>query len=414
MVSSIIVLIGAAVCLIAVTKITFSCGRIDKKSDSTRLALQERGEAVAAITERLIKGADALAVNRKAWRGWRTMTVFRVERETSDCTSFYLKDSEDQPLPPFLPGQYITVGLKDENGRVVSRCYSLSTAPDWRYYRITVKRVPGGKVSNLLHDQINVGASLQVRAPSGHFTPLANNDVPLVLIAAGIGITPMISIARHAEKCNPSRHIQLFFQVRDISEAPLLKEAAQWASENPHVRLYLYLSRPGSSVPKWVHGTGRLSAEEILRVCQETGCQFMFCGPGPMLESIQQGLVKHGVPESMVTVEAFESIQKIKAAEDSASTVGNSPAEGQPVAVRFTKSQKSGICDKVNPSILDAAEAIGVDIDSGCRSGQCGACMVKVLKGSVGYTQPPEYGPIEAGQALACVAKPENAVEILA
>lgn len=412
MVSSIILLFGAILCLLAIARFTVFYAGPDARSKVMLAAEQDQRAAIVAITDRLVKEADSLNISRRAWRGWRPMAVFRVERESSDCRSFYLKDSDDQPLPPFLPGQYITVGLKDANGRMLSRCYSLSEASDWRYFRITVKRVPGGKVSNLLHDTICPGAILQVRAPSGLFTPIAKNDVPLVLIAAGIGITPIAAIARHAEKCEPSRAIQLFYQVRDLTEAPLLREIARWAANNHHVRLYLYLSKPSAQVPEWVYGTGRLTAKEVLRVCGDKNAQFMFCGPGPMLEAMQQGLTENGVPESMITVEAFEAIQKVKEAEDKKPAGGGTASGANEVSVRFAKSHKDGICDANNRFILEAAEAVDIEIESGCRSGQCGTCLVKILKGSVGYEQTPGFGPLEPGQALACVAVPENGVEI--
>ena len=411
MITNIILIIGVTLCFLAVARATAIGVRTYRATRSTQEDRYERTLKVSQIADKIVRESDSLILERRGWRGWKPMTVFRIVKETEDCTSFYLKDADDQPLPPFFPGQYITVGIEDGEGKTLSRCYSLSDAPDWRYYRITVKRVPNGKVSNLLHQRIQCGATLQVRAPAGKFVPVNSVEVPLVLIAAGIGITPMVSVLQHTSKCQPSRSVHLFYQVRDLRNAPLLKEVAKWASMNPHVRLYLYVSQPGANPPPWIFGTGRLTAEEILRVYGSKDAQFMFCGPGPMLLSIQQGLISHGVKESMVTVEAFEAIQKLKEAED-ASTIASQQSGAPCIPIRFEKSKKNGVCDAKQQTLLEVGEALGVNLESGCRSGDCGACLVKLLKGKVRYANKPGFGPLEPNQALACVAIPSDAVVI--
>lgn len=377
---------------------------------SSRAALGQRYE-ISAITEKLLKESHTLVQNRRGWRGWRQLSVVRIVKETGDCASFYLKDPDNQPLPPFLPGQFITVGIKDSKGKLVSRCYSLSAAPDSRYYRITVKRVPGGKVSNFLHDQIKVGHELLVGAPAGNFVVTPGTTSPLVLIAAGIGITPIVSIIKFAEELQPDREIHVFYQVRDLENAPLLREIAKWASGHPSVRLYLYVSRPGEHVPSWVFGVGRLNAEEILRVYGSTKGQFMFCGPVPMLQSIKKGLLAGGVDSAGITVEAFEAIQKSKRAEDANANTGVGDSASN-VKVRFAKSCKDGASDAINSTLLEVGEAVGVELESGCRGGDCGACIVKLIKGSVRYASKPSFGPLEADEALACVAIPVDPVVV--
>ena len=412
MLAGIILITGVICCFLAMARFTAAYVRRGPRDDWQKKFLQQK-EKVDLITEQVHKNARELALHRKGWKGWRPLRVFRIIQETSDCTSFYLQDPDDQPLPPFFPGQYITVGLTNSDGRMLSRCYSLSDAPDWRAYRITVKRVPSGKVSNLLHDTVQVGQTLQVRAPSGNFFPVANPEVPLVLIAAGIGITPMASIARHAQKHHPDRIIQLFYQVRDLANAPLLREMAKWAATNKNVRLYLYLSKPGNNPPRWITGFGRLTVNEVLRVCGGPVGQFMLCGPSPMLATIQNGLADGGVPESMITVEAFEAIQKAKEAEDrTAGGSDESTSSGIAQTVRFEKSGKDATCYHGVPTILEAAEAAGIDLDSGCRSGDCGACVIRLLKGRVQYANKPGFGPLEKDQALACVAQPSEAVVV--
>lgn len=419
MFAGIILTIGILLCLIASAQLVSVCGQASYAvRQSRRQAI--RGELVAeAISEQYSSKAAKLVVERKAWKGWRPMIVAKVVNETTDCKSFYLIDAESSPLPPFVPGQFIAVGLSNEDGTITSRCYSLSDAPDCRYLRITVKRVPTGSMSNRLHDTVRVGSTLLTRAPAGQFVPVEDPRVPLVLIAAGIGITPMVAIARHYQKLQPNRSVQVFYQVRDLEQAPLLHPLSKWAAEHPNARLYLYVSQSPGEKPNWVAGFGRVTIEEIMGRVDVAKSQFMICGPTSMLESIGNGLKLNGVDASRVTVEAFEAIRK---AHEQSSSVGASSVEASSVEasepsvneveICFEKSGKKGRCGGAVQTILDAAEASDVPADSGCRNGDCGACVVKLLKGKVSYPTKPSYGPLESSEALACVAVPDGPISV--
>ncbi|XZE53135.1 2Fe-2S iron-sulfur cluster-binding protein [Planctomycetaceae bacterium SH139] len=398
-------------------------GQHVRDHDQRQQAVQQQARQAAELAGHYQRACQALHHRRPAWQGWREMLVFRIEQVAIDCKSFYLRDPDCGPLPTFQPGQFLTVGLRDADGPLISRCYSLSAAPDGRYYRITVKRLAEGKVSTRLHDTVQVGDTLVARAPGGQFVADTNPDVPLHLIAAGIGITPMVSLARHYQTWQPQRIIQLFYQVRQLDQAPLLDELAKWAAANPRVRLYVYLSGQLREKPAWAAGLGRLTGDEIMRRSrinmygeEDTASiphgQFMLCGPLQMLEQLHSELVDLGVSTEHITYETFggpPAAKKIASADGGAS--GQAVGDGQAVgknefAVELTRSGQTVLCTPAHPTILAAAESQGVSLEAGCRAGDCGSCLVRKLAGEVRYLTTPGYGPIGDDEVLACLAEP--------
>ncbi|MDH4286440.1 MAG: FAD-binding oxidoreductase, partial [Gallionella sp.] len=192
-----------------------------------------------------------------AWQGLRSFRVERkvVEDEMRSVCSFYLVPEDGQPLPPFLPGQFLTFRLDIPaaagNTEQVVRCYSLSDAPRPDGYRVSIKRVPPpmggqfppGRSSTYFHDQVAVGSLLQVRAPGGHFH-IDRSDSPVVLIAGGIGITPMLSMLNWCLAEQAGREIWLFYGVRNGRELVMKRQLEALAVAHPNFHLRLCLSEP--------------------------------------------------------------------------------------------------------------------------------------------------------------------------
>lgn len=130
-----------------------------------------------------------------AWSGWRSFRVEarQIEDAAQSVCSYYLRPEDGLPLPAYLPGQFLTFKLTLASGDEIVRCYSLSDAPSTDRYRVSIKRVPGGRSSNHFHDYVQPGSLLQVRAPAGHFH-IDRSLAPVVLIAGGIGITPLLAM----------------------------------------------------------------------------------------------------------------------------------------------------------------------------------------------------------------------------
>jgi len=196
-----------------------------------------------------------------AWRDWRDFRVARREfedRARTQC-SFYLEPVDGAALPAFKPGQFLTFALQVTDGatgapRHITRCYSLSDGPEPGHYRITVKRVPApagrsdlpaGASSNHLHDHVQVGDVLQVKAPAGHFYIDPDPTVPVVLVGGGIGITPMMSMLRWMVAQQPQRPVHLFYGVRHGDEQAFKPTLEQLACDHPALRLTVVYGRPG-------------------------------------------------------------------------------------------------------------------------------------------------------------------------
>jgi ferredoxin-NADP reductase len=192
-----------------------------------------------------------------AWAGYRT---FQIERKTLEdasgqVCSFYLLPQDGKPLPPYLPGQFLTFALDvpttKSGTNTVIRCYSLSDAPLSNQYRISVKRapaprgsaLPAGVASNYLHDHVEVGSQLRVRAPAGHFY-IDRSDAPVVLIGGGIGITPMLSILNWCLKEQPRREVWLFYGVRNSAELVMQSHLRDIAAQHGNFHLHLCISDP--------------------------------------------------------------------------------------------------------------------------------------------------------------------------
>jgi uncharacterized protein len=364
-----------------------------------------------------------------AWSGWREFRVLRRQHEDaakSQC-SFHLQPVDGAALPPFRPGQYLTVALQVGDGqadgtpvsRRLKRCYSISDRPDPAGYRITVKRslppadrpeLPPGAVSSLLHDHVAQGAVLQVRAPAGQFFIDPDAAVPAVFVAGGIGITPMMSMLRWCVAEQPDRPLYLFYGVRGGGDHAFKSELEALARAHPALRLHGVYSQPG---PGDVQGVDYQHVGHIdlalLRSSLPSGRhQFYVCGPPAMMQNLVPALRAWGVPESDLHHEAFgpASLQRV-------GSPANHAADGAEVSlsVRFSRSGRTLIWDGRDANLLDFAERHGVAIDSGCRSGSCGSCETALASGVVEHAGRPDH-EVASGHCLLCVGTPTSDVEL--
>jgi hypothetical protein len=350
---------------------------------------------------------------------WNGNRKFRIERKVCECPdicSFYLRSHDNKPLPEFLPGQYLTFEL-DVPGRQkhLIRCYSLSDRPHKDHYRVTIKRIkappddaaaPPGVGSNFFHDQLKEGDIVDVRAPSGGFYLDTSRELPVALVAGGVGITPLLSMLNEIVETGSKRETWFFLCVGNGSEHPFKEQLARAAREHENIRLHICYSRPR---PEDVLGrdyqhAGRVSIDLLKKLLPSNNYGFYVCGPGAMMEAITTGLKEWGVPEKKIQTEAFgpASVKKIACA-----------AEAQPpgleLAVHFSKSGRKLAWKGQVESILDLATAANIAIDSGCRAGNCGTCKVAVKSGKVKYLKEPGYD-VEAGTCLTCCCVPETEV----
>lgn len=344
------------------------------------------------------------------WEGWRQFRVVAIVDEAVDTKSFYLSPLDGRPLPIFLPGQYLTFRLHPPHSDApVVRCYSLSDYPHDDFYRCTIKLVrppddrpdlPLGRGSNYFHRHVHVGDTVEARAPAGTFLLDAAAIEPVVLIGAGIGITPLLSMLGATIYEGRRRVVYMLLGFRNSREHPFKAHLEKLAHEQSNLHLHVSYSAPGPSDDLYrdFNHEGRLTIERIREVLPSNNFHFYLCGPGPMMESLVPELLAWGVPESHVHYEAFGPAS-VKSGRTSGAVLA------QLCEVRFERSGREILWDGSSNSLLELGEANGIAMPSGCRAGSCGECMttlrsgnVKMLKAS-GITVP-------AGQCLTCVSVP--------
>ena len=365
-----------------------------------------------------------------AWAGTRT---FRVERRgledvKQEVCSFYLVPEDGLALVPFLPGQFLTFRLDIPTSTGVTesavRCYSLSDAPRTDSYRVSIKRAASpagsqfapGRSSNFFHDQVAVGARLQVRAPSGHFH-IDGGDAPVVLIGGGIGITPMLSMLNWALIEQPGREIWLFYGVRHSGELVMKSHLEALAAAHPNFHLRVCCSDPAAEdvAGRDYQHRGRIDVDLLRRQLPLKPYHFYICGPTPMMESLVPALDEWGVPDARIHYEAFgpASIKRKKSAPATlaAAPPSTMPASANGIVVTFAQSGKQLPWQPAAGTLLDFAEANGITVNSGCRAGGCGSCQTTIRAGEVAYRQLPDFDP-EPGSCLLCVCTPLTSVTL--
>jgi hypothetical protein len=358
-----------------------------------------------------------------AWPGLRDFRVLRRQFEDALRTqcSFYLAPVDGAPLPPFLAGQFLTFALdipQPSGGasRPITRCYSISDAPRPDAYRITVKRVPSpanrpelppGVASSHLHDRVQEGDLLRVRAPSGRFFIDAGAEVPAVFIAGGIGITPMMSMLTWCLEQQPGRVLHLYYGLRHGGEHAFKARLEALAAEHPAFHLNVVYSQPG---PGDVLGrdhqhAGHVDVALLRQTLPHGRHAFYICGPPPMMASLIPGLIEWGIAPQDIHHEAFgpASLAPVQAASAEAAITISA------IDVQFRRAGRTLVWNGQDASLLDFAERHGIAVESGCRSGSCGSCETAVLSGSVRYAVKPDHA-VAPGRCLLCVGTPGSAL----
>jgi ferredoxin-NADP reductase len=300
----------------------------------------------------------------------------------------------------FSAGQFIAVRVRVD-GKDCSRCYSVSSAPHVHgYLEISVKR--HGLVSNALHVMARPGALLSVRSPNGAFTYPSGDDRPIVLVAGGVGITPLISMLRHAVHAEPARAVTLLYSARTEADFAFKDEIAALVRRHPQARAYLASSRASSPdiYP------GRIDATLIRATVPDIAHSIcLVCGPLQMIDLMKGLLPTLGVPAAQIRHEVFEAAVAASAARDKPEA-GSVPARQARGSFDVTCA-RSGKTMPIAPgqTLLEAADAAGIALESLCRAGICGTCRTRVTTGEVACASDALSAEERAGGlVLACVA----------
>ncbi|NBB08506.1 NO-inducible flavohemoprotein [Pseudomonas sp. SLFW] len=263
------------------------------------------GRAYGQLADILI-GAEENIYEEKAlavggWRGAREFKVVNKVAESAEITSFYFAPADGQPILDFTPGQYIGMQLF-LNGEEIRRNYSLSARAGNNQYRISVKREPGGRASNYLHDEVQVGNSISLFPPSGEFT-LAHSDKPLVLISGGVGITPTLAMLQAA--LETQRPIHFIHCARNGSVHAFRDWIEGLAGKHPQLkRFYLYSEDDGVSAA--AHAVGLLDQAQLEQwLPEDRDLDAYFLGPKGFMAAVKRQLKAAGVPDDQARYEFF-------------------------------------------------------------------------------------------------------------
>lgn len=421
---------GVFLCLVVVGQIAFWSSDLWRTAWRTRHELRDwqakkRQDLDRYRSEQSSKCLPATSIDHGGhWSGWRLFRVAELRQETPLSKSVYLVPADGKPVASFLSGQYLTLRLQLPNQkRPVVRCYSLSTAPDRLPYRITVKQVtpPGalnpGSVSEYINQHLRVGDLLEAKAPAGDFTLHDCGASPIVMLAAGVGITPIYSmlcgLLSGRQRGSDQPPVILFHGNTNRAEHLFATELAELAAENPSfIAVNCYSQDFSAEVDELVpcHFRERVSISLVQRLLPGLDADFYLCGPPAFMRENYTGLLDAGVPPDKIHFEAFgpASIDVAKAANPLETE--NAIAESMAGLIAFTRSGKEVNCPS-GKSVLELAEDLEIPIDSGCRAGNCGTCAIRLLKGSVRYLKN-NSSELESGTVLACIAQPEGEIQV--
>jgi ferredoxin-NADP reductase/MOSC domain-containing protein YiiM len=377
--------------------------------------------ALAAAADKGVRSGNAGLVPSSApsptWRGFRSLRVAAIQRESLTVSSFVLESADRTPLPAPFPGQFLVFKLDpDKNAGATVRSYSLSGPAGAGTYRVSVKRAAGAG-SRYFHDRVRVGDLLEVSAPRGNFA-LAPGERPVILLSSGIGATPLLSML-HSLAVNArssTRPVWWCYGARNGAEHPFAAEVRTLLNSLPQSRSIIAYSEPKveDQPGKDYDIAGRLSLPLLQQLQAPKQGDFYLCGPAAFLSDFASGLKSWGVPDSRIHSEVFGSESSITPGIASTPSVSpHPPAEGVGGGPRvsFTRSGLTVPWDLRYGSLLELAEGCDVPVRWACRMGVCHTCESGLIDGNIGYATEPLDQPAE-GNVLICCSIPLTAVEL--
>ncbi|MDN0073456.1 pyridoxamine 5'-phosphate oxidase family protein [Crenobacter sp. SG2303] len=351
--------------------------------------------------------AEASAAMARPADSYRSFRITRVERESETIKSFYLEPADALGLARHQPGQFLPIRVRVPGVGTLMRTYTLSQAANGRDYRISVKRA--GVVSDYLHDHVGVGSLIKALAPRGHFMLDAAGTRPVVLLSAGVGITPMLAMVGAlfpddgvGHRQRPAWFIHAARNGRDHAFGPWLRELAE---RHDKLRVHVRYSQPGGDDELGVtqDSVGRIDADLLRSLLPLDDYDVYLCGPTGFMRNAFWILRGLGVAKERIHYEFFGPGGTLDDAPASAGGAGSDLANHEPQTVHFARAGKTETWRQ--GSLLDLAEQAGLSPVYSCRSGLCGSCATRIVEGGVVYPAPP-LTPPAAGEALICCARP--------
>ena len=378
-------------------------------------------DSLVAAEEKHDRGGNAGLAPSSApppmWRGFRSLRVAAIQRECVDVLSFVLESEDRSPLPTPLPGQFLVFKLNlNKDSDPILRSYSMSGPPGMETYRISVKRAAGAG-SRYFHDRVRAGDLLQVSAPRGSFS-LAPGNKPVVLLSAGIGATPVLSMLHSLadSAANSMREVWWCYGARNGAEHPFAAEVRALLSHLSQSHCFIAYSKPedGDQSRKDYDVSGRLNLSSLQQLQVPKEADFYLCGPPAFLGGFTTDLKTWGVPHSLIHSEVFGAEPSITPGIARTTSVSpHPPAEsvGTGPKVSFTRSGLTVPWDSRHGSLLEFAEACDVPVRWSCRMGVCHTCESGLIDGTINYSPEPLDRPAE-GNVLICCSTPLTAIQL--
>lgn len=369
-------------------------------------------------------------VKAMARPGFRRFRVVRKTAESRVITSFELVHADGSALPPFEPGQFLTVRIDPDDEAAGTRHYSLSGDPaatgSWR---ISVKRepapaarpdLPAGRMSSHLHQGVVEGDELVARGPEGNFVLDRSSRRPVVLLAGGVGVTPLLAMA-HALAAEGKRRTVLVHATEGRDVQAFGPELRDLAARSPNLAVHmLYRTVTAQDIAGIHHdGEGLLDKAVLQRLLPLDDYDVYLCGPTPFMQTTYALLTDLGIRDERIRYEFFGPATVLKTPRPAERAIAAgpvqapaSPAAGEGVsAITFARSGRTATWQEGDGTLLDFAEAQGLTPDFSCRAGICQTCVCRLVAGDVDYvTEPLDQPP--AGTVLLCCSRPHGSITL--
>ena len=361
-------------------------------------------------------GLTGTAAPAPAWAGFRPLAVTAAHQESRDVRSLTLAAADGTPLPGWLAGQSITVRLQPGDGAAaLIRNYSLSNRPGSGTYRISVKREKHGAASRFIASGVQPGDTVDAAAPRGTFY-LADGDAPVVLVSAGVGVTPVLSMLHQLAARQPGREVWWLHGARDGAEHSFAAETRELLERLTGAHRHIAYSSPGTAdrLGTDYDAVGRLSSTMLRELSLPAHAEAYVCGPASFMTAVSLALADCGLDAGRIHTETFGAgaaltpgvvVSGATAPHQPAGTPGTGPQ------VSFARSAVSAPWGAGYPALLEFAEACDVPTRWACRTGVCHTCETPLLSGAVRYDPEPLDAPT-AGNVLICCAQPTEDVVV--
>ena len=364
-----------------------------------------------------IAGNPGLANEEQApaWPGFRQMRVAHIHKESNSVTSFTLVPIEAQPLPIAQAGQFVVLRLQVGRDQPPAlRSYSLSDLPVADHFSISVKSELRGIASSFLHNRVQEGDVLDVSAPRGIFT-LRPGGRPVVLLSAGVGATPVMSMLHALAAEASQREVWWIYGARNRQEHPFAEESRSLLKQLPRGRSHIVYSSPAATDQVGVdfNTSGHIAVALLEKIGVPRNSDFYLCGPSAFLQSMREGLQSWGVRSEDVHVEIFGALEAITPGMAQIHHTPHQPQgpAGHGPSVEFARSGITATWDPKFASLLELAEACDIPVRWSCRTGVCHTCMTGLISGSIAYQPEPLERPAP-GNVLICCSQPSANVTI--